>query len=1377
MAGKAFSLKNLLLLFFILYLTGCGVAVQDHFSQAAPDTPYIEFTVNARNQFQIKLPKDSGAQEYYFYWADNESMDNPTKIVLSGNTADVDIRGLLGDAVTPGQTVFLAIIATWEGKESGRSNVIAYQFQPDSPNNVKAQTLTGRGEIRWENASGEHAKYNVYWSTTPDVSVTKHEGAAKNLEGDSFTHDQTQYDEQQKVYYIVAKIEEGVESPTSEIVEITVSKTAKVPTPQNLQANVNGQIIDISWKAVESATAYRIYRDTSNELDFTSAQVFEVSNANYDDSSILAGTNYYYWVVALNESGSSEISAPAGPARIAGANTGGTSNLPPEFTIDDVYFIEEGKKVVTNLTAIDIDSNNLSYGVSAGFEVFEVKGAQLSFIAAPDFESNVTSYQVTVTVRDLDHVVEKAITVNVTNVNEPPEFTLATFSYSIPENTKAVTSLSASDVDSSSVLTFSVANADTGTFEIVNGNQLSFVSPPDFDAVGVTNPYKVTVVVKDNGMPPLEDRRELTITIEGVNEPPFVNNEDLLLPMSEGNVYAGKVKASDPEGNTLRFEKIGGADTTALTVDPDDGEIRFVTAPDYDVPGSSDGDNDYHIDVRIYEEGNPGNQITKAFTIRVGAVNEAPVWNTGNTLSVNENRNPPLVEMLSASDAEDSVTYTFAGSGGDYSYFNINGAQLSFNSMQDYENLISVRGSSVFNITLNANDGNNPAVSLGVTITVKDVDEDPIVTPPSNTSVQEPNLGVFQIGATDPEGLSLHYSITPNGQGGTANADSAFFKINDSGVLSFIGISGKTDYETMSSASGSKVFSVEVQVADTASGAGGSVNIVKLPLQITLVNLPEMPYFVTESNLPNQNENVFPRPSFEIVAFDGDGDDVFLNLKSTGDFLDFTLNAAPGKNTYTLAYKNTLELDYESPNDEGGDNTYEITIILNGGGVTGLEKTFTFSVNNLNDNNPVFVTGANALSTPENQLLNAPIAIHDPDGSLTPLSTSIIGGADQAKFSLAGNILSFQTAPDYESPTDSGQNNVYEVTLRVHDTQRSSDRTFNVSVTNQVNSLGQPQINVVPTTFINNQQPANPFERRFWIKWPNVTNATNYFLYYAEQPGITPGNYRTLTNGTKLALGSATLLPNGVRSFKSISIADGRTYYFILTAGDGNEESAASSEQSATTYTPSLVLNDTGIETCATSDTGGLACNNATDGTDLFSPQDAENGRDKARLSTQLIKIGTGQAAFDFTKISSTGNTLGNTASSWSCVKDNVTGLIWEVKTTSGLHNTANTYTWDSAQSFAANVNTENFCGASNWRVPNPEELASIINYSIAPPGPSIDSSFFTNTQKLAYWTSAPVAATVSAGATTSAWSIKFNLGTIDKSPKNTPIYIRLVHD
>jgi predicted secreted protein len=88
----------------------------------------------------------------------------------------------------------------------------------------------------------------------------------------------------------------------------------------------------------------------------------------------------------------------------------------------------------------------------------------------------------------------------------------------------------------------------------------------------------------------------------------------------------------------------------------------------------------------------------------------------------------------------------------------------------------------------------------------------------------------------------------------------------------------------------------------------------------------------------------------------------------------------------------------------------------------------------------------------------------------------------------------------------------------------------------------------------------------------------------------------------------------------------------------------------------------------------------------------------------------------DFTKISASGLPLASSASDWSCVRDNVTGHVWEVKTDSGLHSISNRYRWGGIG--AEQVGTalyddwnvlvngsHGLCGYSDWRVPNRFEL------------------------------------------------------------------------
>ena len=73
----------------------------------------------------------------------------------------------------------------------------------------------------------------------------------------------------------------------------------------------------------------------------------------------------------------------------------------------------------------------------------------------------------------------------------------------------------------------------------------------------------------------------------------------------------------------------------------------------------------------------------------------------------------------------------------------------------------------------------------------------------------------------------------------------------------------------------------------------------------------------------------------------------------------------------------------------------------------------------------------------------------DADLPAQTLSYSIVGGADAAKFSIVSGTgaLSFISAPNFEAPTDSGTNNVYDVIVRASDGTLFDDQALAISVT------------------------------------------------------------------------------------------------------------------------------------------------------------------------------------------------------------------------------------------------------------------------------------------------------------------------------------------
>lgn len=225
-------------------------------------------------------------------------------------------------------------------------------------------------------------------------------------------------------------------------------------------------------------------------------------------------------------------------------------------------------------------------------------------------------------------------------------------------------------------------------------------------------------------------------------------------------------------------------------------------------------------------------------------------------------------------------------------------------------------------------------------------------------------------------------------------------------------------------------------------------------------------------------------------------------------------------------------------------------------------------------------------------------------------------------------------------------------------------------------------------------------------------------------------------------------------------------------------------------------LNDTGINWV-----GGDNTNNLPPAPTGYEGQDADYGRDALARAGTLGKIGSGDAGFDFTKIDAGGNDLAAGAVAWSCVRDNVTGLLWEAKTVDGgLHDAGWTYTWYNSdpatnggavgtadggtscftsgrcdtEKFVADVNAEGLCGATDWRLPSARELLSLVDDRTRALGEfAIDPAFFPNEDgALPSWARETVANNVNL-----TWAVRFQFGTVVTRAKNIGSVVRLVRD
>jgi hypothetical protein len=128
-------------------------------------------------------------------------------------------------------------------------------------------------------------------------------------------------------------------------------------------------------------------------------------------------------------------------------------------------------------------------------------------------------------------------------------------------------------------------------------------------------------------------------------------------------------------------------------------------------------------------------------------------------------------------------------------------------------------------------------------------------------------------------------------------------------------------------------------------------------------------------------------------------------------------------------------------------------------------------------------------------------------------------------------------------------------------------------------------------------------------------------------------------------------------------------------------------------------------------------------------------------------------------------------------ITDSVTNLMWKEcsegytsSTTSCDTGTPESLNWITSHQQVQSVNTAGFASYNDWRLPNKNELLSLVEFKCD--SPSINQTVFPNTLSAKYWSSTPFI-----GAGINAWSTDFTDGYTYMWNKLLTHHIRLVRD
>jgi len=233
------------------------------------------------------------------------------------------------------------------------------------------------------------------------------------------------------------------------------------------------------------------------------------------------------------------------------------------------------------------------------------------------------------------------------------------------------------------------------------------------------------------------------------------------------------------------------------------------------------------------------------------------------------------------------------------------------------------------------------------------------------------------------------------------------------------------------------------------------------------------------------------------------------------------------------------------------------------------------------------------------------------------------------------------------------------------------------------------------------------------LSWSSVENADGYTLYYAPSPYQGPETIGSIDMGTQTAV--------------NFNLWEGAAYYIAVEAYNSFGGSGFSNIGHFTiTDIVTGKIPDTGQTTCY--EYHNWAWHEIT-----CSPP--EKQYDYGQDGNYLINPPY------YTKLDAGGNDLPDSSTSWVMVRDNVTGLVWEVKTDDdSIHDRDNEFTWqDALDVFVATLNSNRFGGSSDWRLPTIKELAYLVDYGIGNKYTlSINRDFFPNTPNLSHWSSTP---------------------------------------
>ncbi|WP_369177785.1 cadherin domain-containing protein [Candidatus Thiodubiliella endoseptemdiera] len=710
--------------------------------------------------------------------------------------------------------------------------------------------------------------------------------------------------------------------------------------------------------------------------------------------SVSVGSTIYndYTLCVGGDCSSLAINSPATFNAPEGTST--THTL--EASDDPISEVIDKHFTSTSYTLEPIDDTTAFSILENPSNLFSLNGTTLTFNASTlDFESTTRPKTYTVKVKAStgtgdDKNATQDITVTLTDVNDETPTDISLSRSDINEGAGSANSaigiLTTTDADANNTFSYTSNNAD---FTITSTGSLVNKFAQDYETAQ-TQTLTITV---DDGAGNTFDK-EFTITINDIDDTAPTN-----IALSNNNIVIGA--AANTTIGTLSADDVDT--TTALTYSVDDTTNFIIAGNKLQIKQVATAAATHNIKITASDGTNTSTE--QDFTINViSNPNPADITNPNN-ISRAEGTSKTAFTITATDIGNTALTYGISGT--DAGQFDINGAVVTFKTAPDFNAPTDNGNNNVYDLILEVNDTLS-TTTQPITITI--LNENTLAIANQTLSIDENAAVDTVVGTVATTGTPTAFSIT-------SGNDAGLFKINATGQIQ-VATTG-LDYENKTS------YTLSIKASKTDADPKTA------DITITINNVNE-----NTIALNNQQMNVLKGSAIDTPV----GTVALSSGSSTVNIWSITGGA--NKDNYKID-SNSGEIKVKTTL---ADTITTHTITVQASGTDADDKTATITINVIANPNPADITNPDNISRDEGTSKTA-FTITATDIGNTALTYGI-SGTDAGQFDINGAVVTFKTAPDFDAPTDNGNNNVYDLILEVNDTLSTTTQAITITINN-----------------------------------------------------------------------------------------------------------------------------------------------------------------------------------------------------------------------------------------------------------------------------------------------------------------------------------------